>query len=137
MNLSSDQMKIKIPKEELVKRIIYQILRKYGIIHTQEELANLVKDELKKINKSFTITPNRVRRIAIQIEGIDITVKTKKSKKNKHKFCPVCGNKLTPIYGKNLLNEKIVVGFRCGICNYHGDEKFFAPMKYEFKLIKR
>ncbi|MCD6367851.1 MAG: hypothetical protein J7L45_02070 [Candidatus Aenigmarchaeota archaeon] len=129
--------KIKIPKEDLVKRIIYQTLKKRGIVHTQEELANLVKDELKKINKNFTITPNRVRRIAIHVDGVEITVKTKKSNLGEPKRCPVCGNKLTPVYGKNLLGEKIVLGFKCNVCNYRGDEKFFAPMKYEFKLLKK
>ncbi|MCD6477525.1 MAG: hypothetical protein J7K87_00805 [Candidatus Aenigmarchaeota archaeon] len=130
-------MRIKIPDAELVKRIIYQTLRTRGIVHSQEELADIVKKELKKLNKRFTITPNRVRRIALQIGNIDITVRTKKSKKSKPKKCPVCGNKLTPVYAKNLLGKKIVVGFKCDVCNYHGDEKFFAPMKYEFKLLKK
>lgn len=130
-------MKIKIPKEELVKRIIYQMLKKRGVVHTQDELSEIVKNELKKINKRFTITPNRVRKIAIQIEDVNITVKTKKSKRSKPKKCPVCGNKLTPIYGKNLLGEKIVIGFKCNVCHYRGDEKFFAPMKYEFELLKK
>jgi len=130
-------MKLMIPKEGLVKKIIYQILRRYGIIHTQEELSEIVKSELKKINKKFTITPNRVRKIAIQIKDVEITVKTKKSKKPNPVKCPVCGNKLKIIYGKNLVGKKIPIGFQCSICQYRCDEKFFSPMKYEFKLIKK
>lgn len=130
-------MRTRIPKEDLVKRIIYQTLKRYGIIHTQEKLGEIVKKELKKINKKFTITPSRARRIAIQIEDVEIIVKTKKSKKDKPKDCPVCGNKLTHIHGKNLLDEKITVGFKCEVCHYQADEKFFAPMRYEFKLLKK
>jgi len=130
-------MRKKIPNSELVKRIIYYTLKRRGVVHTQDELAEIVKRELKKLNKKFTITPQRVRKIALLVDNIEIIVKTKKSKKTKPKKCPVCGNKLTPIHAKNLLGEKIVIGFRCDICNYHGDEKFFAPMKYQFKLLKK
>ncbi len=128
-------MGVKIPNSELVKRIIFYSMKKRGVIHSQDELSEIVKRELKKINKKFTITPHRVRKIALQIENMEIKVKTKKSKKSKPKKCPVCENKLKPIYAKNLLNKRITVGFRCKVCGYHADEKFFAPMKYEFKLI--
>ena len=130
-------MGVRIPNSELVKRIIFYSMKKRGIVHTQDELADIVKRELKKINKNFTITPHRVRRIALQIENIEITVKTKRSKKSKPKKCPVCGNKLKPIYAKNLLNKRIIIGFKCNVCHYHADEKVFAPMKYEFKLLKK
>jgi len=130
-------MGVKIPNPELVKRIVFYSMKKRGVVHTQDELEEIVKKELKKLNKNFTITPHRVRKIALQIENIEITVKTKKSKKAEPKDCPVCENKLSPIYGKNLLGEKITVGFRCKACGYHADEKFFAPMKYEFKLLKK
>ncbi len=130
-------MGVMIPNSELVKRIIYYAMKKRGIVHTQDELAEIVKKELKKLNKKFTITPQRVRKIALQVENMEVTVETKKSKKSKPKKCPVCENKLSPIFAKNLLGEKIAVGFRCKVCHYHADEKFFAPMKYEFRLLKK
>ena len=130
-------MGVKIPNSELVKRIIYYSMKKRGVVHSQDELAEIVKKELKKLNKKFTITPHRVRKIALQIKNIEITVKTKKSKNTLPKKCPVCGNKLKPIHAKNLLGKKITIGFHCKVCGYHADEKFFAPMKYEFKLLKK
>ncbi len=130
-------MGVRIPNSELVKRIIFYSMKRRGIIHTQDELAEIVRRELKKLNKKFTITPHRARKIALQIENMEITVKTKKSKKTKPKKCPVCESKLKSIHAKNLLGNKITVGFRCKICGYHADEKFFAPMKYEFKLLKK
>ena len=129
-------MGVKIPNQELVKRIIYYAMKKQGVFHTQDELCEVVKRELKKINKKFTITPHRVRKIALQIDNIKITVKTKKSKKDMPKKCPVCENKLKPIKANNLLGKKVTIGYRCPVCTYHADEKFFAPMKYEFKLLK-
>ncbi|UCG95020.1 MAG: hypothetical protein JSV92_03155 [archaeon] len=130
-------MGVRIPNSELVKRVVFYTMKRRGMVHTQEELAELVQKELKKLNKNFSITPQRSRKIALQINNMEITVKTKKSKKSRPKKCPVCGNKLKSIYGKNLLDKRITVGFRCKICGYHANEKFFAPMKYEFKLLKR
>lgn len=126
-----------IPNSELVERIVYYAMKRRGIVHTQDELAEIVRKELKKLNKNFAITPRRVRKIALRIENMEVTIKTKKSRKARPKKCPVCGNKLIPIHAKNLLGKKIAVGFRCRACNYHADEKFFAPMKYEFRLIKK
>lgn len=128
---------VRIPNSELVERIIYYAMKRRGIVHTQDELAEIVEKELKKLNRSFAITPHRVRKIALKIENMEIRVKTKKSLKSKPKDCPVCENKLSPIQAKNLLNQKITVGFRCSLCGYHASEKFFAPMKYEFKLLKK
>ena len=129
-------MGVKIPNSELVERIIFYSMKKRGIYHTQDELCEVVRRELKKLNKKFTITPHRVRKIALQIDKIKITVKTKKSRKNMPKKCPVCENKLNPIKAKNLLGKTVNVGYKCPVCKYHADEKFFAPMKYEFKLIR-
>lgn len=130
-------MGVRIPNSDLVKRIIFYSMKKRGIIHTQDELAEIIKRELKKLNRKFTITPHRARKIALLIENVEITVKTKKSRKSRPKKCPVCESKLSPIHAKNLLGKKITVGFKCRVCHYHADEKFFAPMKYEFKLLKR
>ena len=130
-------MGVRIPNSELVKRIIFYTMKRRGIVHTQDELAEIVRRELKKLNKKFTITPHRTRKIALLIENMEITVKTKKSKKTRPKRCPVCESKLTPLYAKNLLGKKITIGFKCKLCHYHADEKFFAPMKYEFKLLKK
>lgn len=130
-------MGVRIPNNELVKRIVFYTMKRRGIVHTQDELAELVKRELKKLNKKFTITPHRVRKIALRIDNMKITVKTRKSKNIKPKKCPVCENKLSAIHAKNLLGKTVTVGFKCKLCGYHADEKFFSPMKYEFRLLKK
>ena len=130
-------MSKKIPDAELVKRVIYHTLRRVGVVHTQEELAQLVEAELKKLDKKYAISPQRVRRIALEIENLEVTVKTKRSKKEKPRTCPVCGEQLKPLYAKNLVGEKVAVGFKCPKCGYHGDDELFAPMQYEFKLLKK
>lgn len=127
---------MKIPKEDLVERIIKSILKKRGIIHTQETLSKLVQEELNKINDKYTITPSRARRIALGIDNIEVTVKTRRSDEGKKpEKCPACESELKMLYAKNLVEEKIVVGFKCTNCEYSGDIEAYVPMKYEFRLL--
>lgn len=127
---------MKIPPEDFVKVIIFQVLIKKGIIHTQEELADVVEKELKKLNSEYSISPERVRRIALDMKELDVTVKTKKGGVNKPKKCPACGSGLKFLYARNLLGKNVIVGFKCKKCKYQGDVDVFAPMKYEFKIAK-
>jgi uncharacterized protein with PIN domain len=127
---------MKIPDSKLVKRVILEILKSKGIVHTQEELGNLVQKELSKLDKKFHISSQRVRRLALELNGLEATVKTKKSSGKKPDRCPACDKELKSLYAKNLVGEKVVVGFKCGNCGYQGDVEAFVPMLYEFKLLK-
>lgn len=127
---------MKIPNSELVKRIIDQKLKEKGLIRTQEELGKTVEEELKKIDDSFQISPERSRRIALEVPGVEVVVETRKSEGKRPDICPVCGEKLDALYAKNLKGERTQVGFRCSSCQYHGDVEEFIPMRYEFKSIK-
>ncbi|MFP4116666.1 MAG: hypothetical protein ACLFQ8_00075 [Candidatus Aenigmatarchaeota archaeon] len=129
-------MRIKIPNEELVERIIKQKLKEKGVVRSQEELGEIVEKELKEIDDSFQISPERTRRIALNVSGVDVTVETKRSGASKPEKCPVCNEELKGLYAKNLEGERTQVGFRCDNCGYHGDVEEFMPMRYEFKLIK-
>jgi len=46
-------MGVRIPNSDLVKRIIFYTMKRRGVVHTQDELAELVKRELKKLNKKL------------------------------------------------------------------------------------
>ncbi len=127
---------MKIPNEELVGRIIKQKLKKKGVVRSQEELGNIVEEELKEIDSSFQISPERTRRIALNVQRVDVTVETRKSEVDRPSKCPVCEENLKGLYAKNLDGERTQVGFRCDNCGYHGDVEEFMPMRYEFQLIK-
>ncbi|MFB6076463.1 MAG: hypothetical protein ABEK17_04995 [Candidatus Aenigmatarchaeota archaeon] len=128
---------MKFPKKDLVGRIIKNILGKRGVIQTQEKLAEIVNKELEKVNKKFTISPSRVRRIALDLEKVGVRVKTRKSGDGeKPDKCPACNSQLKMLYAENLAGDKAEVGFKCTNCSYSGDVESYVPMKYEFKLIK-
>ncbi|MBD3155955.1 MAG: hypothetical protein GF368_04860 [Candidatus Aenigmarchaeota archaeon] len=123
----------KIPKEDFVYQIVRDVVRKRGIIETQEELCERVDKRLKKYNRNFVISPKRVRRIAIKVPNIKIKVKTRKSPKIKNiKRCPACKGRLKKIYGVNLIDKEVHVGYACSKCNFSSDLKSLVPMKYVF-----
>ncbi|MFB6088769.1 MAG: hypothetical protein ABEK36_03255 [Candidatus Aenigmatarchaeota archaeon] len=128
---------MKIPKKDLVGRIIKNVLSKRGVIETQEKLAEIVNKELEKVNKKFTISSPRTRRIALDLEKVNVTVKTRKSGDvGKPEKCPACGSDLKMLYAENLAGERVQVGFECENCGYSGDVEAYVPMKYDFRLIK-
>jgi len=123
----------KIPEKGLVSEMIKKVVKGYKIIESQEELASLVQNELKKIDPKYTITPTRAKRIALEIKEIEVKAKTKKSVgMKKIEKCPICEADVEERKIKNLLNKEIVVGYKCTKCGYESDLEAFLPMKYIF-----
>jgi hypothetical protein len=129
-------MKKIAPKEKVVE-LIKKVLKARIKIESQEELCKLVLRELKKEDKSYTLSPIRVKRIALEIPEIEVKAKTKrKVGLLKIEKCPICDSPIEPIKVKNLLNKEIIIGYKCTDCAYESDLEAFIPMKYIF-LVKR
>ena len=122
-----------MPPKERVMEEIKEVLRERLKVESQEELCRLVLRRLKKENKDYTLSPMRVKRIALLIPEVEVKAKTKKVvglvKINK---CPICGSKVEPLRVKNLLEKLITIGYRCTKCGYQSDLEAFMPMKYIF-----
>ncbi len=123
----------KIPSEEKVKEEIKQVLMRRLKVESQEELCELVLRRLRKEDKNYTLSPMRVKRIALLIPEIEVKAKTKKAVKlRKIEKCPICESQINEIKVKNLLNKDIVIGYKCTKCGYESDLEAFMPMKYIF-----
>ena len=123
----------KIPSKEKVIELIKDVLRRRLKVESQEELCELVLRRLKKENKDYTLSPMRVKRIALLIPEVEVKAKTKKAVRlQKINSCPICDSPIEEIRVKNLLNKDIVIGYRCTKCGYESDLEAFMPMKYEF-----
>src|SRR3990172_1392995 len=109
----------KIAPEEKVAETIKEILSSRLEVESQEELCRLVLKRLMKEDKNYTLSPIRAKRIALDIPEIEVKARTKKKvgllKIDK---CPICDSKLEPINVKNLLNQDIMIGYRCTSCSY-------------------
>ena len=125
----------KIPKKNRVMEEIRQVLTRRLKVESQEELCRLVLKRLRKEDKNYTLSPIRVKRIALLIPEVEVKAKTKKTiKLQKIDKCPICGSAIEPLKIKNLLNKKITIGYRCTKCAYESDLEAFMPMKYAFVL---
>ncbi|MEM5793355.1 MAG: hypothetical protein QXY45_03305 [Candidatus Aenigmatarchaeota archaeon] len=122
----------KIPKDDFLYQIIRDVVRKRGIVETQEELCYLVSRRIRNYNKEFTISPKRVRKLALKIPEIRVKTITRKSITRKIIKCPVCEGKLGKIFGKNLLGKEIQIGYKCRKCGFSGKINSFMPNKYVF-----
>jgi transposase-like protein len=128
----------KIAEESKVEEAIKEILRRRLKVESQEELAELVLKKLKKEDKRYSLSPIRVKRIALKIPEVEVKAKTKKTLRlPKIEKCPVCESKIEPVKIKNLLNREIVIGYKCTVCGYESDLEAFMPMKYIFILKQR
>ena len=123
----------KIPKSDFVINIIKEVLKKRGVVESQEDLCFHVLYELKKYDKKYVLSPRRVKELVIKIPNVEIKAKTKKvPKMTRLEKCPICRKKVDKIYGKNLLNKKIHIGYICKRCGYTTDLESLTPMKYIF-----
>ncbi len=127
----------KIPRSDFVIHAIKEVLKRRKIVQSQDDLCYLVLRKLKRFDPEFVLSPRRVKNIVIKIPNIEIKAKTKRiPRMTKLEKCPVCKKKIGKIYGKNLLNKKIQIGYICRRCGYTTDLESFMPMKYIFILKK-
>jgi hypothetical protein len=130
--------KRKIAEESRVSETIKEVVGRRLRVESQEELAELVLKKLKKEDKRYSLSPIRVKRIALKIPEIEVKAKTKRTLKlPKIDKCPVCEGSIGPVKIKNLLNREIVIGYKCTACGYESDLEAFMPMKYIFILKQR
>jgi predicted RNA-binding Zn-ribbon protein involved in translation (DUF1610 family) len=122
----------KIPKKEVVQFILKDILKGKKEIFTQKQLAEIIKQNLKKVEPNYTISEKRARSVILEMPDIKILVETRKGKMPEK--CPSCSHSLKKIYTKNLKGRKIVIGLKCTKCGYTGKEGNWIPKRYIFKL---
>ncbi len=124
----------KIPREEEVRKVLYNVLKRNSYLPSLKKLRDEVANELQKIDKYYHISMRRMRIIAARSGFVRVEVKKGKGKLG-GKNCPVCGNRMKPIKSISLLGEKVVLGYKCNLCGYNGkiDE---MPVKYEFHLTR-
>lgn len=119
------------PNDELVKQIILIVMRKRKLVETQDELEKLVNNYLKRLDPEFLISPQKMRFLALGLPRVETHVRTKVSGKIAPQSCPACRSNLELFYAKNLLDQKIVVAFKCK-CGYAGTTTSFTPAQYHF-----
>ena len=124
----------KIPKEEEIRRAIYRTLKRYGSFPSLNRLRKGVLEELKSMDKKYTISIPRVRILAARSGFVKVKVK-KKHERKKFRGCPVCGGQLRRIKNLSLLGKEVVIGYKCELCSYKGTTNE-VPLRYSFHITR-
>jgi hypothetical protein len=123
----------KLPSTEKLQEVIRNVVSSHLKISSQEKLCGLVLKRLRQEDKSYVVSPVRVKRISLDIPEIEIRAKTRKNvKMQKISECPVCHAGIESLKVMNLANQNVTVGYQCTSCAYQSDLEAFMPMKYAF-----
>jgi predicted RNA-binding Zn-ribbon protein involved in translation (DUF1610 family) len=126
-------MSYRIPTDWDIIRAIEHVLKRRGFVNSNEELCYLALRRLKRSDKDFVVSPERVRRVAMGIPEVEIKVKTKSmGNRKKLKECPVCGNNVKRTFRKNLSGRRVHTGYKCSKCDFRCGLDSTVPMKYRF-----
>ncbi|MFA5771516.1 MAG: hypothetical protein WC974_02145 [Thermoplasmata archaeon] len=130
-------MPYKIPSDMEVLEAILSVKQYVGMVGTQEKFRELVQKELKDINPAYTITGERLRKIAISSGLVDIHSHVRESgTTGTMRVCPVCGSKVTAVKNMTIGGGKITSGFVCNRCKYWTGRSKRTPTKHVFTFRK-
>jgi len=131
-------MSYNIPSEDKVEKALFNVLKDYRIVDSQNKLKELVSKKLNGKKKKYGISGARLRNIALNSNFARIEIHTREGdpKKLLNK-CPVCGSPLKKIKNLTIWGGKVTIEFRCSKCNYWTGKKKRIPTRYIFHLRKK
>ncbi len=127
---SRDEPKRKIAKDEVIRFVLEEVMKERGIVESQKELAELVNRRLSKADKAYSVSPHRLRMIAVNTKRLKIIVEARKGKRPYK--CPVCAHALKKRKMKNLKGKSVVYGYACQKCGFKASGDEALPRKYVF-----
>ena len=130
-------MRYHIPSDQQVERVIKRILKNYHTVNSQKKLRELVTKDLNKKKKSYGVSQERIRKIAINSNFVKVEIHSREGdpKKLLNK-CPVCDNVLKKVKNLTIWGGEVTIEFRCVNCGYWTGKKKRIPTRYIFYLKK-
>lgn len=124
----------KVPSDEVVVEAILAAMAKDHIVRTQTELQALVKEELKARDPEYTITGERLRKVALEKAGLTIEVQGREVEGGGKAIsrCPVCRSPLKAMKNVTIYGGTVTLGFKCTKCPYWTGKKRRIPTRYTF-----
>jgi DNA-directed RNA polymerase subunit RPC12/RpoP len=121
------------PSDTEIVEAIRDALRRHGVINSQRKMTELVLKELHRHDSDYSVSENRVRRLAINNELAKVVIRSRDSKeKTRAGACPVCGARTKPIRNETVYGGTVTRGYKCGACGYWTGLKHRVPTLYVF-----
>jgi|GEM_PF-215785 len=130
--------KYKVPTDEDVVEAIQKAMTGSHIVRSQTELKALVQSELKAKDPAFSITNERLRRIALEKAGLQIEMQSRELEDGPALArCPVCKSPLKATKNDTIYGGTVTLGFKCTKCPYWTGIKRRVPTRYTFYMRKK
>ncbi|MFP4051854.1 MAG: hypothetical protein ACLFVB_08965 [Thermoplasmata archaeon] len=131
-------MPYSIPDDDEIEDALRYVMRRMKGINSLNKLRKLVIKQLKNIDKDYTVSSERLRKIAVTSSYINTIIYTREGKKKK-KFsgkCPVCGGKLNLTKNETIFGGSVTLGYKCTECPYWTTIRRRIPIRYSFEYKK-
>ncbi len=131
-------MSYRVPPGEVLAVAINDVLRENGTISSQRLFADLVREKLRCLDKDYTVTEDRVRRVALLAKLVDVEISTRDTGvKVKGGRCPVCASRLRKVKNGTIYGGSVTLGFKCVACPFTMGATRCIPTRYSFHESKR
>lgn len=126
-------MAYRIPSDTEVIQAIKDVLDRYGAISSQRKLTDLVLRYLRRHDSDYTVSEERVRKLAIANGLATLEIRCRETKdKTSAGSCPVCGGRTERIKNLTVYGGSVTMGYRCRTCGYWTGLKNRVPTLYVF-----
>ncbi len=131
-------MPYSIPSDEEIRDALKIVMTRMKGVGSLRKLRKLVLRELKIKNDEYTVSSQRLRKIAVTSSFIHTNIKARKDgdRESLKGKCPVCGNKLNMTKNETLFGGTVTLGYKCTECPYWTAMKRRVPIRYGFEYDK-
>lgn len=130
-------MSFHIPSDEQIEKVLQKVLKKAHTVDSQTLLKQLVIEELQRIDPLFGVSPQRLRKLAINSSFVSLEIYSRQgSPKKILKGCPVCSHRLKQIKNLTIWGGEVTIEFQCPHCGYWTGKKKRIPTRYVFHYTK-
>ena len=121
------------PSDTEILDAVKDALRRHGVISSQRKFAELVMRELRRHDPDYSVSEQRIRRLALASGLVSIDIRTRESdQKTAAGLCPVCGGRTERIRNLTVYGGTVTRGYRCRACGYWTGLKRRVPTLYVF-----
>lgn len=121
------------PSDTEVVEAIRDALRRHGVVSSQRKLTELALKELHRHDPDYSVSEERVRRLAIKNDLATLEIRGRDTKdKTRSGACPVCGGKTARIKNLTVYGGTVTSGYKCSVCGYWTGLKHRVPTLYVF-----
>jgi hypothetical protein len=126
-------MPYRVPSDTEVVDAIKSTLQRHGVVNSQKKLTELVLRELRRHDSDYSVSEERVRRLAIENDLAKLEIRCRDAdKRTAAGACPVCGGRMKRIRNLTVYGGTVTAGYRCSTCGYWTGIKCRVPTLYIF-----